>query len=244
MSENCRKPGNSVTAADLERAITLALDAMSDAVTADWHARAGTLEWDCWETVEHLSDDLFGYAAQLGPRNPPLKDPVPLFCQARRPGGPVGAISADHDSGPVGLLQVFAAAGALLATMVGASVPYSAGQQPFGVIDPTGFAAAMGVAEILVHMHDVAQGLGIGWVPPGDLCRRVLARLFPDAPAGYRSVAHLALGHRPPRAGRPVRASPHGTGTPARPAGAEHDAGGRDQLLRRRCLGPSALAVR
>ncbi|HEV2372772.1 MAG TPA: hypothetical protein VGS19_11435 [Streptosporangiaceae bacterium] len=177
------QPGGPVTAADVEQAVALALAGMRDALAADWHTRAGTLEWDCWETVEHMSDDLFGYAAQLGPRNPPLRDPVPFACAARRPGGPVGAISVGPGSGPAGLLQVFEATGALLATMVAASRPYPVGQQPFGVADPTGFAATIGVAEVLVHMRDVAQGLGIVWAPPGGLCRRALTRLFPDAPA-------------------------------------------------------------
>ena len=47
-----------------------------------------------------------------------------------------------------------------------------------GIGDPEGFAA-MGVVEVLVHMRDVAAGLGIDWTPPEDLCDRVLYRLFP-----------------------------------------------------------------
>ena len=52
-----------------------------------------------------------------------------------------------------------------------------------GVGDPEGFAA-MGVVEVLVHMRDVAAGLGLDWTPPEDLCDRVLHRLFPSAPTG------------------------------------------------------------
>lgn len=40
----------------------------------------------------------------------------------------------------------------------------------------------MGIVETLVHTHDVAAGLSLSWTPPRDLCDRVLARLFPDAP--------------------------------------------------------------
>ncbi|WP_244178643.1 hypothetical protein [Streptomyces rubellomurinus] len=40
----------------------------------------------------------------------------------------------------------------------------------------------MGVAEILLHTHDITQGLAVEWQPPAPLCAAVLARLFPDAP--------------------------------------------------------------
>lgn len=170
-----------VSAADVDQAVLLALSAMGAALAADWHVWAGQTEWDCWETVEHISDDLFAYAAQLGPNNPPLADPVPFRCESRRTGGPASAIFADHDAGPAGLLQVLEACGALLAAMVRAAPVYDSPPRPFGVADPTGFAAAVGVAETLLHTHDVAAGLGFAWDPPPGLCRRVLGRLFPDA---------------------------------------------------------------
>lgn len=177
-----RRSGDPVTAADVEQAVTLAVTAIGPIAATDWHTRAGTLDWDRWETVEHMSDDLFSYAAQLGPRDPPLTAPVPFVAESRRAGGPVGAIFADRAAGPAGLMQVFEASGALLAAMVAAPVVYPGNQRPFGVADPKPFAAAMGVAEVLVHTHDVTLGSGTGWAPPAELGRRVLDRLFPDAP--------------------------------------------------------------
>ncbi|MFE4972499.1 hypothetical protein ACFRAR_10295 [Kitasatospora sp. NPDC056651] len=50
-----------------------------------------------------------------------------------------------------------------------------------GPCDPPGFAA-MGVAETLLHTHDITRGLGLPWQPPAELCRLVLDRLFPHAP--------------------------------------------------------------
>lgn len=172
-----------VTREDVEQAVTLALAAMRSADKPDWHARAGAPEWDCWETVEHMSDDLFAYAAQLGPKDPPLAEPVPFVCVPRRPGGPACAIYADPEAGPDGLMQVFEAAGALLAAMLAAAPEFPEPPRPFGVADPTCFAAAVGVAEVLLHTYDVAQGIKVEWAPPAGLCSRVLTRLFPDAPA-------------------------------------------------------------
>ncbi len=182
MGESRHDPGDPGAAADVEQAVARALAAIGTAVAPDWHARAGSLEWDCWETVEHMSDDLFGYAAQLGPKHPPLAAPVPFACKSRRPGGPAGAIFTDRTAGPAGLLQVFEATGALLIAMVATPATYPGDQRPFGVADPRGFAAAMGIAEVLVHTHDVIQEFGGGWAPPAGLCRRALDRLFPDAP--------------------------------------------------------------
>ena len=31
----------------------------------DWSVRAGTSEWDCWRTAEHIGDTLLSYAWQL-----------------------------------------------------------------------------------------------------------------------------------------------------------------------------------
>lgn len=170
-----------VTADDLDRAVQLALAALREAPPGAWEGKAGSLEWDCWETVEHLSDDLFAYAAQLGPRKPPLDTHVPFTWESRRPGGPVNTIHADRAAGPDGLLQVLDASGALLVAMVRTTAPEVRAHHVFGVSDPEGFAA-MGIVETLVHTHDLAEGLGLAWDPPGDLCSRVLARLFPDAP--------------------------------------------------------------
>ncbi|MET7848994.1 hypothetical protein ABZT48_12330 [Streptomyces avermitilis] len=171
-----------VTADDLDRAVQLAVGALRRAPSAAWDGNAGSLEWDCWETVEHLSDDLFAYAAQLGPRTPPLDGEVPFVWERRRPGGPANAVHADRAAGPAGLLQVLEACGALLVAMVRTMPPHTRAHHTFGTSDPEGFAA-MGIVETLVHTHDLAEGLGLSWTPPADLCARVLARLFPHAPA-------------------------------------------------------------
>ncbi|MEU2389609.1 hypothetical protein [Streptomyces sp. NPDC007369] len=42
----------------------------------------------------------------------------------------------------------------------------------------------MGVAEVLLHTHDITRGLGVAWMPPARPCGAVLRRLFPDAPSG------------------------------------------------------------
>ncbi|GAA3724310.1 hypothetical protein HDA32_002905 [Spinactinospora alkalitolerans] len=181
MSRSADAAASPVTADDLDRAVQLALAVLREAPSAAWDRRAGSLEWDCWETAEHLGDDLFAYAVQLGPRTPPLDGDVPFAWESRRSGGPASAVHADRAAGPAGLLQVLEACGALLAAMVRTTPPRVRAHHVYGVSDPEGFAA-MGIVETLVHTHDLAEGLGLAWTPPADLCSRALARLFPDAP--------------------------------------------------------------
>jgi hypothetical protein len=176
------RPGRAlVTAADVTLAVRFAVGALGRAPAEAWGNQAGALEWDCWETVEHIADGLFAYATQLTPATPE-GGYVPIAMTSTRPGGAESAIHVDRENGAAGLLQAVEACGALLVAMVTTTSPGTRAWHPQGTSDPEGFAA-MGVTEILVHGHDAAQGLGVPWEPPADLCARVLSRLFPDAPA-------------------------------------------------------------
>jgi hypothetical protein len=175
-------PGRApVTAADVTLATRFAVGELGRASAEAWRNQAGSLEWDCWETLEHIADDLFAYATQLTPATPE-GGYVPITMTATRPGGAESAIHVDREHGPASLLQAVQACGALLVAMVTTASPDVRAWHPYGTSDPEGFAA-MGVAETLVHGHDAAQGLGVPWEPPADLCGRVLSRLFPGAPA-------------------------------------------------------------
>ncbi|WP_327066098.1 DinB family protein [Kitasatospora sp. NBC_01302] len=170
-----------VTADDVDQAVRLALATLAGAVDADWSVPAGELEWDCWETLEHAADSLWAYAAQVVTRRVPLDRYLALRWHRERPGGPANAVWGRREEGPTALLELLEAGGALLASAVRTTDPQVRGHHSYGVADPEGFAA-MGVVETLVHTEDVVRGLGLDWAPPGELCERVLARLFPEVP--------------------------------------------------------------
>ena len=166
---------------DVRLAVRLAVAALRGVADADWDAVTPATGWDCWETVEHVGDGLFGYAAQLAPEAPPQDGFVPFAWSRTTAGGPPIALRADRAAGTAGLLQVFESCGALLAAMVQTAPPQLRAFHAQGAADPEGFAA-MGVVEVLVHTHDVAKILGVTWEPPAELCDRALVRLFPNAP--------------------------------------------------------------
>ncbi|WP_067801840.1 DinB family protein [Actinomadura formosensis] len=201
------RPVDPVTADDLDRTVQLAIAVLREVPPEAWEEKAGSLEWTCWETVEHLANAFFSYATRLAPKEPPLNGRVPFPRWSRRAGGPQNAVHADPDAGPAGLLQVLDACGGLLVAMVRTASPEVRAHHPWGVSNPEGFAA-MGIVETLVHTHDLAEGLDIPWEPSAALCSRALHRLFPGTPDGTEPwPALLWATGRTSLPGRPLQTS-------------------------------------
>lgn len=153
-----------VTADDVDQAVWQAADLLGGAVDRDWHVQAGTVEWTCWETVEHVADDLLFYAGQIAPRKPAQDRQVPFAYRAAREGGPNCSVFGDPEYGNAGLVEVFETCGAFLSALVRTASPDVRGYHIFGVSDPEGFAA-MGAVEVLVYAE-------VGDPPACDKVRR------------------------------------------------------------------------
>src|SRR5260370_31892300 len=54
-----------VPADDLDSVISCVMSGLLPITDRDWSVPAGTLEWDCWHTAEHIGDSLLSYAWQL-----------------------------------------------------------------------------------------------------------------------------------------------------------------------------------
>ena len=46
----------------------LVLETLDQSVTSDWSVPAGSLEWSCWQTVDHMIDCVLSYSLQLASR--------------------------------------------------------------------------------------------------------------------------------------------------------------------------------
>ncbi|GAA4561264.1 maleylpyruvate isomerase N-terminal domain-containing protein [Planotetraspora kaengkrachanensis] len=162
-----------VTADDLDTAISHVVAALGPATGDDWSVPAGTLDWDCRRTAEHIGDCLMSYAGQLVTR------PAGRYVRFEA--------TADEDASAAEVLE-FAETGAriLIAAVLTAS-PDARAYHPTGMADPEGFAA-MGCVEALLHGQDIAHGLGVTYEPPLDVCARVLARMFPQAAVDLEGV--------------------------------------------------------
>ncbi|MEV6835262.1 GNAT family N-acetyltransferase [Streptomyces sp. NPDC051133] len=157
---------------DVNKAVAECLTALRPAVERDWTATgAGQVEWNCHVTAFHVAEALVSYAGQLAGR---AEDSYVPF-----------EITLDEGTDNAGLLHVIETAGALLAATVRTAPPGARAfhPYPFGSADREGFAA-MGVTEILLHTHDIAEGLGLTFEPCADLAESVLAWLFPHVQPG------------------------------------------------------------
>jgi RimJ/RimL family protein N-acetyltransferase len=153
-------------------AVAGCVETLRPAVTRDWaRLRAAGLEWSVHETAFHIAEDLVAYAANLAGL---AQDGYVPF-----------EIRLDDGTDNSGLLHVIEATGALLAAAV-RTAPREARAfhpYPFRSANREGFAA-MGIAEVLLHTHDVAGALGLTYEPPQHLPEFVLTRIFPHVQPG------------------------------------------------------------
>ncbi|MGW7660184.1 GNAT family N-acetyltransferase [Streptomyces sp. NPDC054756] len=150
-------------------------EAVADAVALlrtvadrDWDGvKAGRLDWSCRATAEHIAGDLIAYAGQLAGRARSAYVPF--------------EITLDEGTGNDGLLDVVETTGVLLTAVLRTTPPEVRAfhPYPFRSANREGFAA-MGVAEVLLHTHDIAVGLGLAYEPPAHLAKFVLTTIFPE----------------------------------------------------------------
>lgn len=82
-------PVHPVTAQNLERCVDEAAVALLSVADRDWCVPVKGVRWSCWESVEHVADNLFSYALQLGPKPPPRRGYVKVVVRPQRRGGPI-----------------------------------------------------------------------------------------------------------------------------------------------------------
>ncbi|GHH30710.1 acetyltransferase [Streptomyces lanatus] len=142
------------------------------AADLDWEgAKAGRLDWSCHKTAFHIAEDLIAYAGQLAGRA--QDDYVPF------------EITLDDGTDNQGIIHVIETTGVLFATTLRTTPPdvRAFHPYPFRSANREGFAA-MGIAEVLLHTHDIAEGLGLTYEPPAVLPQFVLTTIFPHVKPG------------------------------------------------------------
>jgi hypothetical protein len=155
-----------MTPDDLPATAALCRETLLPWLDRDWSVPAGDLEWSCRRTLNHIVDtQLF-----LG-GNAALRSTTRVL--------PVRSDQPDAELDQV--LDAVVTAATMLERIADGMAPAERGFHPAGQADAEGFRA-QGCAEILQHTFDIASGLGETFRAPGELCGRVVARIFPWGP--------------------------------------------------------------
>jgi hypothetical protein len=136
---------------------------LEPALLMDWMVAVPSLEMNVAAVVAHAAVGLLWYAVDLWGGT---SDDAAIEM----------AVRADAENEKI--LTSLVSAARVCAASLDASPAGLRGFHPLGAADASGFAA-MACDELLVHSHDAARGLELGFEPDGELAARVLARLFP-----------------------------------------------------------------
>jgi hypothetical protein len=149
-----------VTINDFVAVLDHAVAAMGDATDHDWGAAAGTLDWTCWETVDHVIDCVFSYAVQVaaGAHGGWLPLELHPLSTAR----------------PSELVEGLGTVGAVFATVLRAAPADAVASDGFVSLNVADWAAR-GAYEVAVHAHDVLSGLAIAFEVPATICTGIIA---------------------------------------------------------------------
>ena len=160
----CRLGGENVTVTPSEtrfRSVSdLVLETLDQRIALDWSVPAGSLEWSCWKTVDHMIDCVFSYAFQVASRA--QSGFLPFHELHAMP----EAKPSELVTGLRGITELFSG---LLGSVPG-DVEASDGVFMLDVDD----WAVRAAYEMLLHTHDVVVGLGARFDPPSSMCAWVI----------------------------------------------------------------------
>ena len=162
---------------DFDRVMELSVAAWRSAADRDWSVPAGTLVWNCWQTANHLVDVVYSYAFQLA---------------ARPEGGvlPFKELEAAPSASPSNLTDGLEGMGRIMSAVL-RQTPPDVEVAWYGESRHLNTWAAATANEVLLHVHDVASGVGIEFRPPEDIARDVLGHAHPDTEPGDDAWATL-----------------------------------------------------
>ena len=150
-----------VTDGEFLEVVGAAFTALERVVHPDWSVPAGSLEWTCWETIEHTIDCVHSFALQIAARE------ESRFL-------PFAPMRAEASAMPSDLLTGLRAAAALLVAIARDSpqdLTTSDGVIRLSIADWRARAAF----EVALHTYDVTSGLGVGFALSDELSDAIIA---------------------------------------------------------------------
>lgn len=150
-----------MTVDEFVRLLDSVVRALDRVVDADWGKGAGSLDWTCWETVDHTIDCVFSYAMQVGAR-------------VQSAFLPFKELHAQPEATPADLVAGLRGVGAMFAGVVGDAPAETIASDGVLSLDLPDWCARAAY-EIGLHTFDVLSGLGVTYELPADLASSILA---------------------------------------------------------------------
>jgi hypothetical protein len=142
-----------------EVVLGLTIEAFECGIDRDWHVLAGSLEWTCWQTVDHIIDCVFSYALQLA-------------SLAQDGFLPFGELHALAKATPRDLVAGMRGVGTMFVAVLREASGLSASDGLL-TLDAADWSAR-GAYEVLLHTHDVMQGMHRSFEPSSKICTWLL----------------------------------------------------------------------
>jgi hypothetical protein len=150
-----------VNAEEFAQVLDAAMGALDSVVDEDWSKPAGTLEWTCWQTVDHTVDCLLSYAMQVA-------------AKAQSGFLPFRELHAEADASAEDLLVGLRGVGSMFLAVVRLAPSETVASDGVLLLDLSDWCARAAY-ELGLHTHDVLNGLGATLQLPGDLCNSIVA---------------------------------------------------------------------
>jgi hypothetical protein len=146
---------------ELTEALDRAFPALSEVVDLDWTLPAGSLDWSCWETIDHTVDCVLSFALQLGePSDSGFHPFAPLH--------------AEETAIPSDLIRGLRSVSALFLAITRNSPEALTASD--GIVNLTvADWRARTAYEVILHTYDVRVGLGQDFSIPAPLSTSIMA---------------------------------------------------------------------
>jgi hypothetical protein len=135
-----------VTDGELVETLNASFSALDQVADQDWALLAGSLEWTCWQTIDHTIDCVYSFALQIG-------------AEADSGFLPFAPMHAEVTASPADLLRGLRGVSALLVAVARESPQDRTASDGIVTLSISDWRARSAY-EVALHTYDVMSGLG------------------------------------------------------------------------------------
>ena len=149
-----------MTDGELVETLNASFSALEQVVNQDWAQPAGSLEWTCWQTIDHTIDCVHSFALQIG-------------AEADSGFLPFAPMHAEATASPVDLLKGLRGVSALLVAVIREPPQDRTASDGIVNLNLTDWRSRTAY-EVALHTYDVVVGLGDSFSLSDELAASII----------------------------------------------------------------------